>query len=240
MATYTRTVALYVAAPILLYGFLVGINRIDFEAARAFVSENGLIELIQFGVAGLACLLALATFRRLHRDSDHGQRLRAWLLVLALGSFYIAAEEISWGQWFFAWETPEPLKRVNVQGETNLHNISSWLNEKPRTLFEIAVIIGGIVIPLIRWIRPSTLSGPGARLFLPSLFLLPTAVLAEWSRLSERAATLFQDGAALSFFHLVRPSEVQELFFYVFLVLYVLELRARVLPDKNVGAPKLG
>ncbi|NMH88170.1 hypothetical protein [Flavivirga algicola] len=32
-------------------------------------------------------------------------------------------EEISWGQWFFHFETPESWAKINGQGETTLHNL---------------------------------------------------------------------------------------------------------------------
>ncbi len=43
-------------------------------------------------------------------------------LIGALGSLYIAGEEMSWGQHFFHWNTPEYWAEVNRQQETNLHN----------------------------------------------------------------------------------------------------------------------
>jgi hypothetical protein len=46
-----------------------------------------------------------------------------WLLGLALLFFIVGGEEISWGQRIFAVSTPDALRAVNVQGETNLHNV---------------------------------------------------------------------------------------------------------------------
>lgn len=40
----------------------------------------------------------------------------------ALGCFFIAGEEMSWGQWLFHWSTPTDLYAGNLQNETNLHN----------------------------------------------------------------------------------------------------------------------
>jgi hypothetical protein len=37
--------------------------------------------------------------------------------------FVCAAEEISWGQRIFNWETPSWIASVNVQRETNIHNL---------------------------------------------------------------------------------------------------------------------
>src|SRR3546814_4167282 len=54
----------------------------------------------------------------------------------------MAGEEASWGQHYAGWLTPDNWQALNDQGETNLHNTSSWLDQKPRTLLEIGVIVG--------------------------------------------------------------------------------------------------
>jgi hypothetical protein len=53
---------------------------------------------------------------------------RMWLCGLiyafvALGTFFVAGEEISWGQRVLGLETPASLEAINHQGELNVHNI---------------------------------------------------------------------------------------------------------------------
>src|SRR3546814_9825984 len=67
--------------------------------------------------------------------------------------------EASWGQHYAGWLTPENWQALNDQGETNLHNTSSWLDQKPRTLLEIGVIVGGILIPMLALRRPALREG---------------------------------------------------------------------------------
>ena len=43
-------------------------------------------------------------------------------MILTLGFFFVAGEEISWGQRIFGIETPEEYAKLNTQGETTLHN----------------------------------------------------------------------------------------------------------------------
>jgi hypothetical protein len=47
------------------------------------------------------------------------------LFYLLFGILFLFgfAEEISWGQRIFAWETPQALQAINAQGETNFHNL---------------------------------------------------------------------------------------------------------------------
>lgn len=148
--------------------------------------------------------------------------LKIWVTVLMIGSLYIAGEEASWGQHYFGWSTPERWAEINRQGETNLHNVSSWFNQKPRFLVEMGVIFGGIVIPLLALRRPEIRTSRFA-IILPPLICLPTAVLAELSRVVDRLPGVF--GANFHVFY--RASEVQETYMFIFILLYLIVLRRR-------------
>lgn len=149
--------------------------------------------------------------------------LKAWVATLMIGCLYIAGEEASWGQHYFGWSTPESWMDINKQGETNLHNTSSWFNQKPRFLLELGIIVGGIVIPLLALRRPGILKSRWA-LVLPPLICLPTAVLAELCRVVDRLPGLFGS----NFYIFYRASEVQETYFYIFILLYLIVLRRRL------------
>ncbi len=185
--------------------------------------ERGALELLHVLIPLASMVLAgrmlfLAQVRR-------RPLLWAWLALAALGSLYITGEEASWGQHYLGWGTPEGWQALNDQNETNLHNTSSWLDQKPRTLLELGVIVGGIVVPLaaLRWpaIRRARLA-----IVLPPFLCLPSAVIAEAVRMSERALSIFAPGTPL----FERASEVQELYFYLFILLYLIVLRRRLIP----------
>tara|TARA_R110002072_G_scaffold294384_1_gene464465 strand:+ start:1267 stop:2070 length:804 start_codon:yes stop_codon:yes gene_type:complete len=59
----------------------------------------------------------------------------------AIACLVIAGEELSWGQWIFGWATPEPLAAVNLQQETNAHNLVN-----PRIYDVIYSAIGFVVL----------------------------------------------------------------------------------------------
>ena len=188
---------------------------------RWVIGEQGLLELGQLAIMLAACLVALRTlFLPALRTRS---LLMAWVALATLSAVYIAGEEASWGQHFFAWQTPATWSAINDQGETNLHNISSWLDQKPRLLLEAGVILGGIVIPLAALWCPQIRQMPGA-VILPPLHCLPAAALAEFARFSERILDAL--GSQIYPFH--RPSEVQELFFYLFMLLYLITLYRRL------------
>ena len=184
--------------------------------------ERGALEFLHVVVPLASLVLAL---RLLARPEVRGRRLlQLWLGLAALGCLYVAGEEASWGQHYLQWSTPEYWQTVNDQGETNLHNTSSWLDQKPRGLLEIGVVIGGILIPLaaLRWpqIRRSRLA-----IILPPMICLPSALIAEFARMSERILNVFGSAAGLFY----RASEVQETYFYLFILFYLIVLRRRLL-----------
>lgn len=58
--------------------------------------------------------------------------------LLVLGLIFVGLEEVSWGQWFFYFKSPEYFKDTNLQRETNIHNLKDL-----HVIFEyIRVIIG--------------------------------------------------------------------------------------------------
>ena len=93
-------------------------------------------------------------------------------LIGALSCLYIAGEEMSWGQHFFHWNTPEYWAMVNRQEETNLHNTWAIFEKTPRSLLEAAIFFGGLGVPLAAIFYP-WLRACRASLFLPADALVP-------------------------------------------------------------------
>ena len=183
--------------------------------------SHGLLELSHWLMPLAASLIAMRLL--LLRGVRRQPQLFAWLALAALGTFYVAGEEMSWGQHYFDWVTPEGWHSINDQGETNLHNTSSWFDQKPRTLLEIGVIVGGLILPWLMVLRPALKSRPIA-VIVPPLSCFPAAALAELSALSERTVNWL--GGETYLFH--RTSEVQEFYFYYFVLLYIVILSRRL------------
>jgi hypothetical protein len=66
--------------------------------------------------------------------------------ILAVGFFMCGGEEMSWGQHLFGWEAPEAITKVNVQGETNLHNLSGYFADH---VFIAGTLFFGGVLPFV-------------------------------------------------------------------------------------------
>lgn len=190
---------------------------------RYIEGEHALVELATPVVALWGMCAGLLMIKRL--SSIPSRLVRLWVLLVTLGCLYLAGEELSWGQQLFQWKTPEAVAELNDQQETNLHNMSSWLDQKPRLLLELWVLIGGIIMPLQRRLRAHAPRTIFAKWFWPGIDCFPTAVLAIAIKLPER----YRDIAgpdALPFE--IRWSEPQEYYFALFLVLYLLSIRARL------------
>lgn len=189
---------------------------------RVFDGELGAIELATPAVLMLAVGAGLDALRRARATPVPW--LRGWILCVTAGCLYFAGEELSWGQHLFGWGTPDYLERLNDQGETNLHNISSWLDQKPRLLLELWVLVGGVVLAWRRRHRPRR-SDRVADWFWPGFVCFPAALLAILIRLPERVKDLTGIGPLPLE---LRWSEPQELYFGVFLLMYLASIRARL------------
>lgn len=174
-------------------------------------AENGILETLQWIVALSACGLGIACLRH----CKGRPWLAGWILLGTLGSLYIGLEEISYGQHLFKWETPEYWQNVNDQGETNLHNTSSWFDQKPRLVLLIGVIAGGILLPLVRRFRPALLPARFNAIYPPDALF--------WTALCAVLAHAANWSKKLGIAHIYnRPSEVNEIFMYYFVFLYLL------------------
>lgn len=184
-------------------------------------SENGPHELLQFAVISAAFAAALVALAQIRLRA--GKWLAGWVALAAVCCLYVAGEEISWGQHFLDWTTPEFWAAVNDQHETNLHNTSSWLDQKPRLLLEIGVITGGILLPLLQKYRPALVPARFAVIYPPP-YLMPVALIGIGVKLASDIAELCD----VTLFE--RDSEVEELYLFYFVLLYLLALRRRLLP----------
>lgn len=188
----------------------------------ALHSENGPHETLQFIFALIALVYA---FRCLFILSPKQQPwLSAWSTCFILGCAYIAGEEISWGQHVFEWGTPEFWGEVNDQDETNLHNTSSWFDQKPRLLLLIGTITGGLIIPALAKFKPAALPKKFAPIYPPAI-LGVTAVLAVIVKIIDKA----QEALEITIF--TRPSEVEELYLFYFVMLYLILLYRSIAQD---------
>lgn len=113
---------------------------------QTYVVEDGFIEditLLPLAVLTLTCIIFLLKYSR---------KKNAWFLLtylfIALASFFVFGEEISWGQRIFNFQTSEYFKEHNSQDEDNIHNLVIDGEKLNKIIFTDA-LIAGVVIYLI-------------------------------------------------------------------------------------------
>lgn len=216
---------LWLWLPVVLFVFIFGSAIIsNYVHETFFAGELGVIELATPVMLVPAIFGGIIIF--INREKLVTKQLGYWILLVTLACIYIAGEEISWGQQLVGWGTPEWVKEVNDQHETNLHNTSSWFDQKPRLLLEMFVFVGGIFLPLKRKLQDIKLPRDSWQYWLyPTVVCLPVSILAILSRAPERIKTLFDmSGTVID----VRYSEVQELYLAIFLMIYLLSIKKRL------------
>ena len=116
-------------------------------------SEDGILESLT------AICFLLSSIFLLFSNKKHNFFIYALSLILLFG----AGEEISWGQRIFGWQTPSEMKKLNVQGETTIHNIEIFNRTKfdntyksgtdnlftMDVLYRIFCVTFGIILPFL-------------------------------------------------------------------------------------------
>ncbi len=223
---WRRTLGLSLLIPALL----MLVRGVGSDHFLAWVwSEQGPLELSHVLIPLLAMGIGLFTLWS-HRSilptmQTELKWLTAAMLGLSLMCFAIAGEEASWGQHLMGWSTPESWSEVNDQQETNLHNTSSWADQKPRAIVELGVVVFGIMWPVWHLLTSQEIRKKWA-ILLPPMMVLPVALCGEGVRLLEMIPRQLGTASPSAF---PRPSELQEFYFYTFFALCMWTWRQRLL-----------
>jgi hypothetical protein len=113
---------------------LIGISWFDWLR-----SEDGPLEWLQFFEYVLSALLAFIIYARRKKKKEINSLI--WFSI-ALLSLIIAGEEISWGERLTGIGI-DTISNLNVQGETNFHNLPFFHNYLLDPVFEISCIFLG-------------------------------------------------------------------------------------------------
>ncbi len=207
--------------------------------AKIMEGEAGFIENATAIVLLPAVILGLGLYRRL---KQLGQRMPSlWFLMTALLCLVFFGEEISWGQHWAGWQSPEIFEQHNRQQETNIHNLNLVVNARlerlGRTIFTLAIVISGIIIPL-RANRRRTLidpTQPYRNLYWPTAVCVPTAVLMLGVRAIERLR-VWLDLHELPLME-INFKEAQEFYLALFFLIYLYSAHARLKAVKLSSMP---
>ncbi len=191
--------------------------------------ELGTNELLTMGLLLIAVFVGLHTLFIMRGLGD--SRLWVWIFLGTLGCIYFGGEEASWGQHLIGWESSEAWQEFNDQQETNLHNSEKYgplLDQLPRNLLTIGILIGGIIAPLWRRRRDMHLNPAGINYWIwPTMVCLPVGICAVFITVPEsiyEAITGIKHPARFD----ITGGELKEFFIANFLMLYMLSFNLRM------------
>ena len=191
---------------------------------RHMYGEFGIIENLTVLLLIAAIVYAIKAYRR--SGAFPRAWFRFWVLLIGLGSFYYAGEEISWGQHFSGWTAPERWQEINDQQETNLHNTSAFFDQIPRNLLTVGALIGGFLVPV--FIRRARRGWKPDRLkywLWPTFVCIPVALFANIVHLPDKLPEPI--ASAVPELLDIREGESKEFFLAAFLMLYVTSITTR-------------
>lgn len=157
---------------LVLYGIVWFLPFGVFEGWRK--GEDGPAEWLQFFAYAAASFFAFRVAWR-RRVQPQSIAFLGWL-GLALFCLLVAGEEISWGERLFDWGF-DAVRGINVQKETNIHNIQGV-----QSLMHFCFIASGLIFGWFGWRHFPRIDALPARRF--SLYFLPVALFYAWFDLS--------------------------------------------------------
>jgi uncharacterized BrkB/YihY/UPF0761 family membrane protein len=134
---FAEKFTIFLVILILLTGYILFYT--DIYKFEAYVQEDGIVEWLT--VVGLmaGCFICLYRFVKLYR-------YRNWwfltvVMLLAMMLFFVAGEEISWGQRIFGIKSPEFFVEENSQHEMNFHNLIIHGVKINKLIFSFGLIV---------------------------------------------------------------------------------------------------
>lgn len=189
------------------------------NTAQMLYQENGLIETGQAITIFMAAFYALITLPKILKLSD--PFLTFWICIACFGCCYIAGEEINWGQHIFGWQSNDFWMTINAHGETNLHETTSWLDQKPRLIVEMGIIISGLIFPaLLKW-HPEILPKQYRLIYTNTNYVVCAALFTAF----KCADAAFSVHGASPF---IKGTELLESFMFYYILIYMFDFYKRI------------
>jgi hypothetical protein len=135
--------------------------------------ENKLVESIQFPIFALAGIQSLVTAWHTKKQIEKPM-IWGFYTFFSLGMFFIALEEVAWGQQFFGFKSPAFMLDMNVQNEFTFHNVE--ILQDKTDILNLCFGIGGVVGLWLEKRGKFTQIGI-PRILTPWLFLIITTSL---------------------------------------------------------------
>ncbi len=115
-------------------------------AMKLMMRENQPVQLLTFGIFLLGGILGLLLAKKAISNNERFC-VYGFYILFSCALLFCAMEEISWGQLFFKFPTPEALRAINIQKEFTFHNIRGLQGNAEifRGIFGLGGILGIIL-----------------------------------------------------------------------------------------------
>lgn len=119
-------------------------------------------------------VLILSALLRIAKQPNNFKLLKGILILMLIGFFVIAMEEISWFQRVLSLETPEAFKG-NWQNEMNLHNFSTFWSEN---LYYFGAFLFLVLVPFAALFAQKFINRSNISILVPGVFVSIIASIA--------------------------------------------------------------
>ncbi|MGE0718609.1 MAG: hypothetical protein AB7P02_24390 [Alphaproteobacteria bacterium] len=222
-----RNDPLFMRAPMAAFVFIAAVSLACLPWLPVYAQVvDGPFGFLEVGTPIMALYgMTLAVRLLCHRRNFPSAWMVVWFGFFAVGCFVFAGEDVNWGQIWFRWATPAGWEAINIEKETNLHNLSLWAEQIPKAALTVAVLVTGVVWPL--WARshpaPWLVAATPFRFIWPNPALWPAAAFALAIRIFERGLVWAKvPGLRGPILHSIK--EMIEVFLIMFVVLYLLDM----------------
>ena len=221
---------LWLFVPILIFLIFLIVKQLNpIFFVDFFQGEKGFIENGTFFILLISIITNFSVIKKIKTKEYNIQYFL--MIIFLIGLVYFAGEEISWGQHWFNWETNNFFKNFNDQSETNFHNISSWLDQKPKAILLFFVLFGGILSPLFSYNKDKN-NLTFQYIFFPEISCFITSAFCLFFYLLDNSYKILCTGTPgidisckfipqLFFF---RTSEIIEFYIALFLLIYIFSI----------------
>ncbi len=145
------------------YGFF------PLDARHQIAKEDSLAENFQFLFLLLSGIFSLIISAKMRTKRVI---LSVIFAVLSLGLFFVAGDEISWGQRILGLETPESVVLVNAQDEISVHN-HVWFHGETPYAFMLVGLYGSSMWFVYKVFKKSLQKIPNIAVFIPPACAFP-------------------------------------------------------------------
>jgi len=234
----------YVAVPVAIFIFPhIFLVTGGYEAwIMPVPREDGYVE----NASALFFLLAGIYAFYIAKSSIGGQTIlfRAAMVFFGLTAVWVCLEEISYGQHFIGYSTPEWFLAHNKNRELNFHNLDKDAPSYAlKTAGYILVTTVGIVAPLIVRFRKITLPASGVpvfgllRYFVPTCWMITPSLLHLFANLPKNIIKTFPGGHEFveSSHYFSESGEYEEYMLGVWVFLYVVSVHTAIRKQSTIS-----